>query len=174
MTCFCPACGSEYIEGDDNCDECGLSLSDFSLPAPASDIERGLLSDRVAVLGRHREPVVVSSETTIRETLAQLVSSDTGAALIVDQGQLSGIFTERDALLKFGVDVAEYLDRPVADFMTSKPQTLQDNAKIAFAVHQMDVGSYRHIPIVGNDGKIESVISVRDILKYFTDKMAAS
>jgi len=174
MTCFCPACGVEYIEGDDNCGECGLSLSDFSLPAPASDIERSLLSDRVAVLGRHREPVVIGPETTIRETLSQLVSSDTGAALIVDQGQLVGIFTERDALLKFGVDVADYMDRSISEFMTNKPQTLADNAKIAFAVHQMDVGSYRHIPIVDNDGEVESVISVRDILKYFTDKMAAS
>lgn len=169
----CPACGAEYIEGDDYCGECCLPLSDMSLPAPASDIERSLLSDRVAVLGRHREPVTLSPETTIRETLAQLVSSDTGAALIVSDGELVGIFTERDALLKLGIEVGDYLDRPVSDFMTKGPQTLHDNAKIAFAVHQMDVGSYRHIPIVDDGGKVESVISVRDILKYFTDKMAA-
>ena len=169
----CPACGSEYIEGDDDCGECGLPLSELSLPAPASDVERSLLSDRVAVLGRHRAPVKLSPETTIRETLAQLVSSDTGAALIMKDGELVGIFTERDALLKFGVEVADYLDRPVSDFMTTKPQTLQDNAKIAFAVHQMDVGSYRHIPIVDAGGDVESIVSVRDILKYFTDKMAA-
>lgn len=168
----CPACGYENIPGDDDCDQCGLSLSEFSLAEPATAVERSLLSDRVAVLGRHRHPVMLPSTTTVAETIKQLVTSDTGAALIVDDGQLVGIFTERDALLKLGVDCQEHGGRPIADFMTHSPQTLQDSAKIAFAVHQMDIGGYRHIPIVDADGKVQSVISVRDILNYFTRKMA--
>lgn len=169
----CPACGYEFIEGDDDCEECGLALCDLSLPEPASAVEKSLLRDRVAVLGRHRAPVSVAPDTSIGEVLRQLVASDTGAALIVDHGKLVGIFTERDALLKLGTEVKQHLDRPVCEFMTSSPQALLDSGKIAFAVHQMDVGSYRHMPIVNQDGAVESVISVRDILHYFAKKMAA-
>jgi CBS domain-containing protein len=170
---YCPACGAQFIEGDDNCEQCGLPLSDLSLAEPASEVERSLLSDRVGVLGRHRDPVTLAPSATVGETLKQLVGSDTGAALIVDGGKLVGIFTERDALLKFGVDVKDFVERPISEFMTVSPQTLLDSGKIAFAVHQMDVGSYRHMPIVDSNGAVESVISVRDILQYFANKMAA-
>jgi CBS domain-containing protein len=171
---YCPACGYQFIEGDDDCEQCGLSLSDLSLAEPASEVERSLLSDRVAVLGRHRAPVTVAPDAKVGETLKQLAASDTGAALVVDKNKLVGIFTERDALLKFGVEVADYVDRPISEFMTASPQSLLDSGKIAFAVHQMDVGSYRHMPIVDSNGAVESVISVRDILQYFANKMAAT
>jgi CBS domain-containing protein len=51
--------------------------------------------------------------------------------------------------------------------------TLETNDRIAFALHKMNVGGYRHIPILF-DGKLAGVISIRDILRYLTDRIAAA
>ena len=44
--------------------------------------------------------------------------------------------------------------------------------KIAFALHKMNVGGYRHIPILFQ-GKLVGVISIRDILRYLSERIAA-
>jgi len=55
--------------------------------------------------------------------------------------------------------------------MTPDPQTLPCDAKVAFAVQRMDVGGYRHVPLVAPHGVVSEIVSVRDILKYLTDRM---
>ena len=44
---------------------------------------------------------------------------------------------------------------------------------IAFAVHKMDVGGYRHLPVVSH-GRIAGVISARDVLRYVTQQIHAA
>ena len=46
------------------------------------------------------------------------------------------------------------------------------DAKIAFAVQRMDLGGYRHLPIVDREGQLSGIISVRDILEYLTERMS--
>ena len=55
--------------------------------------------------------------------------------------------------------------------MTADPVTLETNDKIAFALHKMNVGGYRHVPILFH-GKLAGVISIRDILRYLTERIA--
>ena len=78
--------------------------------------------------------------------------SHDATTLAVDGDELLGVFTERDALLKLNVDYAELKDHPVSEYMTKQPRTLAADDKIAFALHRMDLGGYRHLPIM-KDGK---------------------
>jgi CBS domain-containing protein len=94
-----------------------------------------------------------------------------GCIIVVDGQTVAGIFSERDALLRLGVDAPQLWDRPIREFMTPQPETLEADDKIAFALHKMDVGGYRHVPIL-KDGRLEGVISVRDILRYLTQRIA--
>ncbi len=57
--------------------------------------------------------------------------------------------------------------------MTADPVTLETNDKIAYALQKMNVGGYRHIPILF-EGKLAGVISIRDILRYLTERIAAT
>jgi CBS domain-containing protein len=57
--------------------------------------------------------------------------------------------------------------------MTVNPATLRARDKIAFALHRMNVGGFRHIPILDDDDRLIGVISIRDILRYLTDRRAA-
>ncbi len=165
----CPYCGSEVIPGSDVCDDCQHSLTDIGLPEPASEMERGLLSDVVASL-EPRKPVTLGPSASIREALTAMVDGKIGCVMIIDnQGGLLGIFTERDALKKVNADFEKLGDKPLHTVMTPKPDALALDDKIAFALHKMNLGGYRHVPIL-EDGRLAGVISIRDILSYLTSQ----
>jgi CBS domain-containing protein len=51
--------------------------------------------------------------------------------------------------------------------MTRNPETVSLNDSLALALQKMDVGGYRHLPVV-EDGKPVGVISVRDMMRHLT------
>ncbi len=167
---LCPYCGHENIEGVDECEHCECSLADVELLAPATQVERDLLRDRVASLTT-RPPVTVSAATPVRDVLQLLTRHSVGCVMVVQDGKLTGIFSERDALLKIGTDAARLGDHPVSEFMTANPKTLRADAKIAFAVRHMDQGGFRHLPIVNDANEPVGVLSVRGILRYVAARM---
>jgi CBS domain-containing protein len=168
---LCPYCGTENIEGVDDCAECCQSLGDTHLPPPRTALERAVLRDRVEALAPKR-PVTVAPTTPVGQVLRLMVEHRIGCVLVTDDSGLLGIFSERDALRKLGAKAAEQSNRPVSQLMTSNPQTLVADAKIAFAVHRMDLGGYRHVPIVDQQGDLTGIISARDILRHLTDSMS--
>jgi len=163
---ICPDCGHENIEGADECEKCNQSLSSLSKPRPTTSIERSVMKDRVKSLVP-REPLIVTPDVSVRRVLEQLVARSVGCAVVVANHEVVGIFTERDALYKLNVDAAELGDRPVSEFMTSPVETVGLDDRVAFALHKMDLGGYRHLPVV-SEGRITGYISVRDILKHLT------
>jgi len=165
----CPFCGSENTEGSDLCDDCQHSLTDLSIPRPATSVERGLLKDRIRALDP-KPPFTVAPETPIGEVLKSMIDESIGCVMIVEQGQLKGIFSERDALNKLNAEAKQYIDRPISSVMTPDPITLEAKNRIAFALHKMHVGGYRHLPIM-TDGKLVGVISIRDILNYLSERI---
>jgi CBS domain-containing protein len=169
---ICPYCQTENIEGADDCAECSQPLTDLSVRVPASSVEADLMRDRIERLWP-KTPATVSPDISVGEVLNKMVDKKIGCVMVVDQGQLVGIFSERDALMKLNVDAAKFKDRPISQFMTQQPVTLETSDKIAFALHKMNLGGYRHLPILF-DGKLAGVISIRDILQYLTERIAKS
>ncbi|MCA9173383.1 MAG: CBS domain-containing protein [Planctomycetales bacterium] len=166
---LCPYCGAKVIEGDDECPECTHSLASLDLPEPASEVERALVNDRVDQL-KPRAPLTATSDTPVAEVLKRMWEERIGCMLIVDDGVLSGIFTERDATQKLAADIESLATRPVSDFMSRDPETLEGTAKIVFAVQRMDLGGFRHVPLTDGNGAPTGVVSVRDVLRYLTAK----
>jgi CBS domain-containing protein len=171
-TILCPYCEAENIEGADECEACGEALTDLSIRVPATSVEGDLLRDRIERLWP-KSPSTVSPDTPVSQVLNKMVEERIGCVMVVDRGKLAGIFSERDALMKLNTDAARLKDRPISQFMTRDPVTLETNDKIAFALHKMNVGGYRHIPILFG-GKLAGVISIRDILRYLTERIAAA
>ena len=167
----CPFCDHDNIEGADVCEQCEQPLSEEYLKdEPLSDIERRVLKDRVSTL-KPKVPITVSADTTLGQAMNVLLEEQIGCVVVEEEGKPVGIFSERDALMKVGARMSELSDAPVGEFMTQNPNTLDLNAKVAFAIHRMDLGSFRHIPIVTEDGDLTGIISVRDILRYLTETM---
>jgi len=166
---ICPFCKEENIDGADECEQCHQPIEFLTKPRASSSIEHSLIKDRVYMLAPPK-PVAVDDEMPVGDVLRLMVDRAIGCVLIVRGDEMVGIFTERDALLRLNVDAASCAGRPVRDFMTPSPDTIEMDAPIAFALHKMDVGGYRHIPVT-TGGRPSGIISVRDILRYMTEDL---
>jgi CBS domain-containing protein len=116
-----------------------------------------------------RSAVMVEPSMTTFDVIKAMRAGSCGAALVTDSdGRLSGIFSERDVLLKVGQDNAQ-MDRPVSELMTTDPKTTATTATVSAALKAMRDGDFRHLPIVDADGAPTGIISVRDILTWVAD-----
>lgn len=166
---ICPDCGHDNISGVDLCEACGQPLSEFDLLC-GSDLEESISRHSISVLAP-RKPATVSAATTVQDAIKEMVDRKIGCLLVVDGSQLVGIFSERDVLNKVSAEMSS-LSKPVSEFMTAKPTAIRKQDSIAYALHAMDIGGYRHMPIVDDSGKPTGIISVRDILRFLCVRFA--
>jgi CBS domain-containing protein len=111
---------------------------------------------------RDQNLAFANEATTVREAAQAMARRHIGAVMIVDQGRLIGIFTERDLL---GRVVAAGLNpdaTPLRDVMTRNPDTLESDDTALHALQLMRRSGYRHLPVVAGD-KIIGMVSVRDL-----------
>lgn len=164
---ICPTCGWDNLPGSEECGHCQQDLTPLDRPLPQDRVERSLMEDAVAIL-EPKVPVRIPPETPLSHAIHTMLSSDIGALLIVDaMGNLLGIFSERDLLTKVAGLHDDLANLPVRDFMTAAPEVVADDDTLAFALHKMDGGGYRHLPVL-SDGQPSGVISVRDMLQHIT------
>ncbi|HCU25976.1 MAG TPA: hypothetical protein DF383_13240 [Deltaproteobacteria bacterium] len=162
----CPFCGNENLAGADECDSCGEDLTAFDGVRPGTRLEKSLVKDSLEIL-HGAVPLRVSPETPLRE-IAEHLARENRAILVMEGERLLGIVTERDLLCKIPEDARNWADWPVSRLMTSEPETLEFSDKIAYALHKMSIGGFRHIPLLRN-GYPERVIGVRDLLEYLAE-----
>ncbi len=164
---LCPDCGYDNIDGVDECEACGQPM--WVIEA-GGELEESIAKHSVQVLVP-KVPVAVEPTTVVRDAVKEMVDRKIGCLLVQDGANLVGIFSERDVLNKVTPDAAG-MDRSVADFMTPSPETITSQDSIAYALHAMDSGGYRHLPVVDDDGKPTGIISVRDILSFLCVRFA--
>jgi CBS domain-containing protein len=130
------------------------------------------IADKLSVIRiRHlplRPPAIVERGASIRETVEAMRAKHLGCALICEEGRLVGIFTERDLLNKVIGEPVSYTT-PVDQVMTLDPKKLNLEDSVISAMHLMDDGDYRNIPLVDSQGKAAGVVTVRDLITYFAE-----
>lgn len=160
---LCPDCAHDNIEGMDNCEACGQSLVSFD--TVGGEMERSISRHSVGVLCPPT-PLTITATTSANSAIDAMSTNNVGCLLVTDEGgQLAGIFTERDVLNQLSSDT-DRMCEPVEAFMTRTPITASQDDSIAYALHAMDLGGYRHLPIVDDQDRPTGVISVRDILRF--------
>jgi CBS domain-containing protein len=164
---ICPSCGHDNLPGSEACDNCLHDLTQLDQPTAQDRVERSLMDDPVSVLGP-RPAITLPPTATVGEAIQTMLDCDIGAVLVADRGgRLLGIFSERDLLTRVAGLVPDYVSQPLCDFMTAGPETVNETHTLAFALHKMDVGGYRHLPVL-RDGQVLGVVSVRDMLRHIT------
>ena len=109
--------------------------------------------------------VKVSVFTSVRETTRLMQAQHCSAALVTENGLLSGIFTERDATFRV---IAAGLDpdaTAVGEVMTREPLTLAADKPFGHALHLMYENGVRHVPIVDANRRPLGVVTARDALQ---------
>ncbi len=164
----CPYCAHDNIPGSDLCDACHQPLTPHE--SNGSELEESIIRHSISVLCP-KDPIEINKKLSVREAINKMTDHNIGCLLIEENDQLIGIFTERDVLYKISDDLSK-LNDPVEKHMTASPQSITKFDSIAYALHEMDLGGYRHLPIVDNNSKPTGIISVRDILRFLCVKFA--
>jgi CBS domain-containing protein len=126
------------------------------LESPLSDVPR-------------RKMVEVPPTASVAEVIQIMNDGSSGCALVVDGDLLVGIFTERDVLTKVAGGWDKATESSVRELMTPSPDTLPEDATVAFALNRMSVEGYRHIPIIDEDGRPVGVVGMRDIINWMVE-----
>jgi len=131
-----------------------------------------LLHEPVTVLST-RSPLIFSVRTPTSEAMRAMQSQHRGCVLVTEDGTasspLTGIFTERDILLRVINRGRNPAETPLSDVMSHEPEFLQTDARVAWVLNMMSVGGFRHVPVVNGRGWPIAVISVRDVVEFLVE-----
>ena len=88
-----------------------------------------------------------------------------GAVLVLSQGHIEGILSERDIVRVLGERGAAVLDEPVSATMTRKVVSCRENDTVSEIMETMTRGKFRHLPVV-EDSRVVGLISIGDVVKW--------
>ena len=104
-------------------------------------------------------------QATVRDAACVMTRANCGSVLVMEPpDSLLGILTERDLMTRV---LAKGLDAdatPVTQVMTRNPRCVGPGTKVADAVLIMIERGFRHLPVVGEGGRVLGVFSARDAL----------
>ena len=98
----CPTCGFENLLGSDVCDNCGADLAGRDVPEPATSFRGPLLGEHLDDARRTsgRPTIARRRRPTSTSAIRRMHDKGIDCVLVVEDGRLVGIFTDRDAVLK--------------------------------------------------------------------------
>lgn len=109
-----------------------------------------------------RDVVSVAPTDSLRTAARAMAAAGVGSAVVLEDGRLAGIVTERDVLRA----VAESIDpgaTPTAQLATLEVVTVEPDWEIYEAQAEMAGRNIRHL-VVAENGRVLGVVSVRDVL----------
>lgn len=169
-TIACPDCGWENLPGVDFCESCTHDLTHLNLHRETVPIQRRIIQDSISALSL-RPPIVVTPETILYEVLKKMRENAVGAVVIQEGQHITGIFTERDYLYRIALHNLDLKGIPIGEVMTPSPVLVNLSHALAFALREMAMGRYRHLPVVDDHNQCVGILSADGILNYLIDHL---
>jgi CBS domain-containing protein len=107
----------------------------------------------------------VEPDARLSVAIKTLAERKIGAVLVISQGRIEGILSERDIVRVLGERGAAVLDEPVSAVMTRKVVSCRQADTVGAIMEMMTSGKFRHLPVV-EDGRVVGLISIGDIVKW--------
>jgi CBS domain-containing protein len=104
-------------------------------------------------------------DATVYEALKLMADKNLGAVLVIGyQGELEGIFTERDYARKIILLGRTSLETTVQEIMTRDMVTIGAEETLEDAMELMTKYRIRHLPVL-KDKKLIGLVSIRDVVQ---------
>jgi signal-transduction protein with cAMP-binding, CBS, and nucleotidyltransferase domain len=107
----------------------------------------------------------VRPDTTVLHAVQQMCAKHVGAVLVCDGTACSGIFTERDLMVRVILNGLDPTATRVTEVMTSEVACVQPATPASEAMAIMTERRCRHLPVV-ESGEIVGVISIGDLVRW--------
>jgi CBS domain-containing protein len=116
-----------------------------------------------------RDLLTVEGGLPVVAVARRMVERNVGAVLVLEEGRLAGIMTERDLMRAVARGLSD--DAVVGECMTADPDTIAPDDTIEHAAVLMIHGGYRHLPVVDGD-EVVGVLSIRDLVQVVVEDSA--
>jgi CBS domain-containing protein len=107
----------------------------------------------------------VEPDAKLAAAIKILAERKIGAVLVMSNGRIEGILSERDIVRVLGERGARVLDEPVSAVMTREVVSCRQADTVAAIMEMMTLGKFRHLPVV-EEGMVVGLISIGDIVKW--------
>ena len=108
----------------------------------------------------------IDGDSSVLDAVRRMVDFNVGSLLVTDSGRDIGIVTERDYLRRVTLEGRDENETPVREIISSplvvvSPQTTVEECMALMTDHRI-----RHVPVVGDDGKVVGLVSIGDLVKF--------
>jgi CBS domain-containing protein len=117
----------------------------------------------------HVPPATVEPAASVFDAVSLMAREGVGAVAVAEKagkGELQGIFTERDVMLRVVQRGRNPRETQVQDVMTSPVETASEETTASEALALMLARHLRHLPILGSDGRLLGMLSIRNLLEH--------
>lgn len=114
--------------------------------------------------------VTVNGDVTVLDALKIMSDERVGSVIVMDEGKIAGIFTERDYARRVGLDDAAPSSVPVADVMTKDLVTVSLDSSVNQCMEIITENHIRHLPVLDGD-QIVGVVSIGDVVKDMIEEL---
>lgn len=111
------------------------------------------------------ETITCDASATVRDAVALLAGKRIGALPVVKNGEIAGIFSERDVIYQLQNHGPSMLDKRVGEVMTAPAVTVGPETTVLEALALMTRRRIRHLPVL-EDGRMVGFISIGDLVKH--------
>jgi CBS domain-containing protein len=111
----------------------------------------------------------VGPDATVFMAVTKMVEENVGAILVLADGAIKGIMTERDYLRFIAAQGRTARDTPVSELMTRKVIYVTPETRVNEVMGIMTTARIRHLPVL-DDGELMGIISIGDAVKQITEE----
>jgi CBS domain-containing protein len=113
----------------------------------------------------------VAPQDSVLQAIEIMATRHVGALLVMDQGALLGIISERDYARKVILKKRSSHDTPVRDIMSAPAVTVGPEDNVHHCMQLMTEGRFRHLPVV-QAGQVVGMLSIGDLVKAVIEEQS--
>lgn len=127
---------------------------------------------KVSQLVNHKRVVTIAPNKNVAELIKLLAEFKIGAVVVSDNGfDIQGIVSERD-IVRMLNSVKDIGNLAVSELMTKNVQVCKVDDSVSTVMQLMTNGRFRHCPVVDDQGRLSSIVSIGDVVKAYISEIA--
>lgn len=120
---------------------------------------------RVRDILHQRELFSVEEGQSVSDVARRMAELHVGAILVVQDGELRGVFSERDLMTRIVIGGLQADTTPVGRVMSTNIATIEESASLEDAMEAMKTHGCRHLPVM-REAKVVGFLSMRDLMNH--------